>query len=376
MHRAFLPIGLLTIQPVRMRLLCFEGSDAVLNKMFRAVPLLLAATALASIAAAPSDSPTADELRWRLPPVPYPSGNEPTPARVELGERLFFETHLSKGGTMSCATCHNPSTGWSDGLPTARGLAGKVLPRGTPTIVNAGYAGILMWDGRAASLEDQALGPMDSPDEMAGNSDEVLRFLVADAGYRQSFALAYPGESIDRGTLAKAIASFERTVVSKESPFDRWLAGERDAMSPQQVRGFRIFTSPDKGNCATCHQAPHFIDDGFHNIGLPSYGNEHPDLGRYAIKPVAVNKGAFKTPGLRDVGATAPYFHDGSAASLAEVVEHYVDGGRVKTNLSANMKPIVLTAQEKEDLVAFLNALTSDRPVISPLRRAARTAVK
>lgn len=202
----------------------------------------------------------------------YPAGNEPTPQRAELGERLFFEPRLSKSGAMSCATCHDPSAGWSDGLPTARGFEGKILARATPTIVNAAYAGILMWDGRAASLEDQALGPMDSPDEMAGNSDEVLRLLKTDAGYRQAFGRAYPGEPIDRRTLAKAIASFERTVLSTQSPFDRWLAGDRDAMNPQQVRGFRIFTSPEKGNCAACHQAPHFSDDGFHNIGLASYG--------------------------------------------------------------------------------------------------------
>ena len=342
------------------------------------LPLLLAAVALGSIAGTPSDAPTADELRWRLPVVPFPIGNEPTPQRVELGERLFFETRLSRTGTMSCASCHDPEKGWADGLPTARGFAGKVLPRATPTIVNAAYARILMWDGRAGSLEDQALGPVDSFDEMGANSDDMapnsekaLRFLNANVSYQLEFARAYPGEPIDRQTLAKAIASFERTVVSTGSPFDRWLDGDGAAMSPQQVRGFRVFTNPEKGNCATCHQAPHFTDDGFHNIGLASYGKASPDMGRYPIKPVAVNKGAFKTPGLRNIATTAPYFHDGSAQSLAEVVEHYVTGGRIRTNLSANMRPLVLTPQEKDDLLAFLHALTDEGIAKRPLQHAA-----
>ena len=356
---------------------------AVLGKLLLRVPLLLAAVALAPSAAPLSDMPTADELRWRLPTVPFPTGNEPTPLRVQLGERLFFDVRLSRSGTMSCATCHDPEKGWADGLPTARGFAGKVLPRSTPTIINAAYAGILMWDGRAASLEDQALGPINSLDEMGANSDEVaensekaLRYLNADASYRLAFARAYPGELIDRTTLAKAIASFERTVLSDQSPFDRWLAGDREAMTSQQIRGFRVFTNPQKGGCAACHQAPHFIDDGFHNIGLASYGKASHDMGRYAIKPVAVNKGAFKTPGLRNVAATAPYFHDGSAASLAEVVEHYVSGGRVQTNLSQDIKPIVLTPQDKEDLLAFLNALTDERTALQSSRREVHSAIK
>src|SRR5450432_3160046 len=306
---------------------------AVLHKALLRLPLLLAVVSLVSIAALPSDAPTADELRWRLPPVPFPTGNEPTPQRVALGERLFFEVRLSRSGTMSCASCHDPEKGWADGLATSRGFAGKVLPRASPSIINSAYAGILMWDGRAASLEDQALGPIDSLDEMGANSDEVaansekvLRLLNGEAGYRQAFARAYPGEAIDRQTLAKAIASFERTVVGTHSPFDQWLAGDRAAMSPQQVRGFRIFNDPEKGNCSTCHQAPHFTDNGFHNIGLASYGNASPDVGRYEIKPVAVNRGAFKTPGLRNVATTAPYFHDGSAATLTEFVEHYLSG--------------------------------------------------
>jgi cytochrome c peroxidase len=284
---------------------------------------------------------------------------------------------------MSCGTCHDPAKGWTDGLPTSRGFAGKALLRATPTIINSAYATVFMWDGSASSLEEQSLGPIDSLDEMGANSDEVaanservLRLLNGEAGYRQAFARAYPGEAIDRLTLAKAIASFERTVVGTHSPFDQWLAGDRAAMSPQQIRGFRIFNDPEKGNCSTCHQPPHFTDNGFHNIGLASYGNASPDLGRYEFKPVAVNKGAFKTPGLRNVATTAPYFHDGSVATLTEVVEHYVSGGRVRTNLSPDMKKIVLSAQEKEDLLAFLGALTDEQVAMTPSQREARAGIR
>jgi len=339
----------------------------VLHKMFRTFPFLLAVVALTSIATTLPDDPTPDEMRWRLPPVSYPVGNEPTLARAELGERLFFDARISRTGNMACGSCHVPSKGWADDLPTPRGFFGKVLPRATPTIVNVAYGSIFMWDGRATSLEEQALLPINSFDEMGANSDEaapnidrVLRFIKGDAGYRRAFEASYPGEAVDEYTVAKAIAAFERTIVTTQEPFDRWLAGDRNAMSSQQIRGFRIFTDPEKGNCATCHKAPNFSDDGFHNTGLASYGHADPDLGRYAVTPVEANKGAFKTPGLRNVAATGPYFHDGSVTSLAEVVEFYAQGGIVKTNLSQDIKPLRLSPQDKADLVAFLNALTGD----------------
>lgn len=337
------------------------------DRALRLISLLLAAMMLDALSvshaqsAPAADAPSAADLVWRLPPVRYPADNEPSAARVALGRQLFFDPHLAKGGTMSCASCHDPAKGWSDGLKTGRGLAGNVLPRRTPSIFNAAYAGLLMWDGRMASLEDQALGPLDAADEMGADRDDMLRYLRLDPSYRQAFAEAYPGQAIGRGTLGKALASFERSIVGATSPFDRWLDGETTAMSSAQVRGFRLFTSPDKGNCAICHQAPTFSDDGFHNIGLASYGGDHPDLGRYAIKRVAVNKGAFRTPGLRSFGQAAAYFHDGSATTLSAVVEHYGLGGSVKTDLSQNIRPLTLTAEEKADLVAFLEALRTER---------------
>ncbi len=324
----------------------------------------LALTIAIGMGTAVADGPKEADKTWVLPAMPpSPDDNRITPERVELGKMLFFDPRLSRDGNMSCATCHNPMFGWSDGQATAKGFKSSTLARATPTVVNTGFNPIQMWDGRKKSLEDQAMGPMESNAEMNMDLAFLFTWLNGNAGYRTVFAKAYPGEPIDAKTLSKAIAAYERTIVSNTSPFDRWLRGESNAMTPQQVRGFRVFTDADKGNCAVCHSAPNFTDNGFHNLGLRSFGIDEPDLGRYLIKPVKTMRGAFKTPTLRDVALTAPYFHDGSAKTLMDVVNHYEQGGEVKTNLSPNMKPLTLTQQEKEDLVAFMEALTSPQQV-------------
>lgn len=302
----------------------------------------------------------ADFKEWRLPAdPPYPAHNKPTPARVSLGKMLFFDPRLSRDGNMSCATCHNPMFGWSDGLATGRGFQGKLLDRATPTVVNAAFNTIQMWDGRKKDLEDQAMGPLEAAPEMNTDLERFFQWMNSNQGYKEAFAKAYPGEPIDAGTFRKAVASYERTLISRTSPFDRWVAGDKKAMNKQQLRGMTVFMDSNRGNCAVCHSAPNFTDNGFHNLGLASFGKDKPDLGRYVHKPVAINRGAFKTPTLRDVEYTAPYFHDGSAKTLMDVVEHYDKGGEVKTNLSPNMKPLNLSQQDKEDLVAFMKALSS-----------------
>lgn len=297
---------------------------------------------------------------WLLPDqAPYPEGNKPTKERIELGKMLFFDPRLSGDKNMSCATCHNPSLGWSDGLPTAKGVKSKVLPRATPTIVNTAFNPLQMWDGREKTLESQALGPIKSKDEMNMDLTTLIVFLKSSKIYSMAFKKAYPDEPINDATIAKALASFERTVISNKSSFDRWIAGETNAMSQQQIKGFKLFVDPQKGNCEVCHSAPNFTDNGFHNLGLVSFGEETPDLGRYEQKPIGLMKGAFKTPTLRDVELTAPYFHDGSSATLHDVVKYYVKGGQVTTNLSPNFKPANLTDQEIDALIAFMKALTS-----------------
>ncbi len=306
--------------------------------------------------------------KWILPPVPYPEDNKPNQARIDLGKMLFFDPRLSGDGNMSCATCHNPMFGWSDGLPTGKGFKSQVLGRASPTVINTAYAGILMWDGRKRSLEDQALGPLEAKVEMHADFDQLISFLKSNEGYIKAFKTAYPNLPIGKESLAKAIASYERTIISNNSPFDRWVKGDKKALSKKEINGFKVFVDPNKGNCVVCHQAPNFTDDGFHNIGLKSFANSNPDLGRYAHRPVRILKGAFKTPTLRDIKSSAPYFHDGSAETLAAVVDHYVTGGEVKSNLSPNMKSLTLSKKEKEALVAFMEALSSPAtPVTLPI---------
>ncbi len=297
---------------------------------------------------------------WRLPAVPpHPEGNEPTAARVELGRKLFFDPRLSGDGNMSCASCHSPMLGWSDGLPTAKGFKSQVLGRATPTVVNTAFNSVQMWDGRKHSLEDQAMGPMEANVEMNSDLNKLFDFLNGNAGYRTLFGNAYPGEAISVATVSKAVASFERTLISNNAPFDRWIAGDRAAMTPDQVQGFALFVDPAKGNCAACHSGPNFTDNSFHNLGLDSSVKPDADAGRFAIRPVAVMKGAFKTPTVREAANTAPYFHDGSAKTLDDVVEHYRKGGIRQASLSPEMKPLSLTPGEVRQLVAFVEALST-----------------
>lgn len=299
---------------------------------------------------------TAAELSKYIRPnnVPQPINNRITPQRVELGKMLFFDPRLSGSNWISCGTCHNPSLGWSDGLPTAIGHGQKVLGRATPTIMNAAYIPLQMWDGRFRSLEKQALKPMEAIEEMNQNPDEVVKELQAIAGYRDAFEAAYKGEGISIKTIAKAIASFERTIVSNDAAFDRWIKGDKSAMSESSIRGFKIFEG--KANCVKCHSGFNFSDNGFHNIGL----KDARDAGRYAIRKVKILIGAFKTPTLRDVALTAPYMHNGAYTTLKEVVEHYDRGGDAKENLSPNINALNLTEAEKDDLVEFMKSLTGE----------------
>jgi cytochrome c peroxidase len=295
---------------------------------------------------------------WRKPEqVPTPPDNALTPERVALGKTLFFDPRLSSSNWISCASCHNPGFGWSDGLPTARGDGMKSLPRNSPTIVNTAFNPIQMWDGRKPTLEAQALGPMESGSEMNQDPAEVAAELGAIPAYVEMFEKAYPGEGITPKTLAKAIASFERTVVSGDAPFDRWRRGELHAMSEDARQGFALFTG--KANCAACHSGWNFTDNSFHNLGLAS-----GDPGRYAVKPLKTMQGAFKTPTLREIAFTAPYMHNGSYATLREVIDHYDRGGDQRDNLSPEMKPLGLSEAEKAQLEAFMLALSSEMPPV------------
>jgi cytochrome c peroxidase len=309
----------------------------------------------AAAAGSHADPALALRLDYRRPPsVPYPEDNAHTAERDLLGRMLFFDPRLSGSGWISCASCHNPGLAWSDALPRAIGDGMRHLGRRTPTIVNLAWAPALFWDGRADSLEQQATGPIEAVGEMNMKLPELMKRLEAIEGYRALFARAYPGEAISPATVGKALATFERGVVSGDAPFDRWVAGDDRAIPAAARRGFIVFTG--KGRCSTCHTGWRFSDDGFYDIGV-----ESNDLGRGKITPdIELSRFAFKTPTLRNVAERAPYLHDGSAATLESVIALYDRGGLVKRpSLSPEIKPLGLTAAEKKDLLAFLETLTS-----------------
>ena len=301
--------------------------------------------------------------RFRRPEdVPHPKANPATPEKVALGKALFFDPRLSRSGSVSCATCHNPSLGWSDGLSRAVGFGMVSLPRRTPPVRNLAWGSAFQWDGRADSLEAQARMPITAPDEMNMSMDLVVERLRAVPGYAPLFREAFGGdEPISARTVTAALATFQRTLVSGEAPFDRWIKGEEKALGADARRGFALFTG--KANCAACHSSWRFTDDSFHDIGLKA----GDDLGRGKFAPpnVTAMRHAFKTPSLRDLRMQGPYMHDGQLANLDAVIEHYVKGGERRPSLSFEMKPVDLSAQERRDLIAFLASLTAEPAAVT-----------
>lgn len=284
---------------------------------------------------------------------PFPADNAYSKDRERLGKILFFDPRLSGSGSMSCASCHNPALAWGDGLPKAIGFGMKQTPRRTPTILNSAWSDLLFWDGRADSLENQALGPMLSRGEMHQDLSNVIQMIEGIPEYKRLFALAYPGEPIDGKTIARAIATYERTVVSGRAPFDEWISGKEGAITTAAKRGFDLFNG--KAHCAQCHSGWNFTDNGFHDIGV-----EGDDVGRGANLHLETMQYAFKTPTLRNIDRRAPYMHDGSEQTLEQVVEFYDQGTSIqRPSIAPEMVPLHLTAQEKHDLVAFLKTLTS-----------------
>jgi cytochrome c peroxidase len=295
------------------------------------------------------------KAQYRRPvSIPFPKDNPYTPQKLSLGKKLYFDTRISVASAQSCASCHSPGFGWADGLAVGVGHGMAKLGRHSPTIINAAWGAIFMWDGRLASLEEQALGPIQSPGEMNMPIEQLMARLASISEYKPLFAAAFPSESMSAKTLAEAIATYERTVVSARAPFDDWIDGNEQAISEEAKRGFVIFNT--KAQCSSCHEGWNFTNDGFQDIGLPS-----EDVGRGRFMPgVLKMQHAFKTPGLREITRRSPYMHDGSIASLDQVVEHYDQGGIDRPSRSDLMKPLGLTSQEKTDMVAFLRTLTSD----------------
>jgi cytochrome c peroxidase len=299
-----------------------------------------------------------------LKPPPIPADNPLTPEKIALGKLLYFDPRLSSDDTVSCASCHDPKKGWSNGSQFATGVRSQVGGRSAPTIINAAYAELQFWDGRAHQLEGQALGPIQNPIEMDHKLEECVAKLNKVPYYREQFRKVF-NTDVTPESLAKAIASFERTVLSGNAPYDKFKAGDKAALSESAQRGMNVFFN--KGHCSACHTGGAFSDQAFHNVGV-GMSAAKPDLGRYEVTKLAGDKGAFKTPTLREIARTAPYMHDGSLKTLEEVVEHYDKGGTPNPQLDEEIFPLKLTAQEKADLVTFMKEglSSAEYPEIAP----------
>ncbi|MSR24498.1 MAG: cytochrome-c peroxidase [Nitrospiraceae bacterium] len=289
--------------------------------------------------------------------VPMPPTNLNYKAKVDLGKQLYFDGRLSKSGAISCAFCHNPGTGFADPRQTSIGIGGGVGGRQSPTVYNTGFNHVQFWDGRAASLEEQAIGPIHNPIEMGETHENVVAKLSKIKGYREQFQAVF-GTDVNLQGLAEAIAAYERTVISTDSDFDKYVTGNKRAMTESAIRGMAVFKG--KGRCLLCHNGPNFTDNQFHNLGVPQVGPLKEDLGRYNVTRDERDKGALKTPTLRSIAETAPYMHDGAFATLEATVDFLDEGGGANSNLSPLIKKQGLSKGEKTDLIEFLKALSGE----------------
>jgi cytochrome c peroxidase len=333
--------------------------------------------------------------------VYIPADNPLTRAKIELGRQLYFDRRLSKNAEVSCADCHHPDTGYAANTQFGVGIEGLKGDRNSPTSLNRILSKHQFWDGRAEDLEAQAVGPMANPIEMGSSHDVVVKFVSQNAVYKAQFEKVF-GSAPNIGDVGRAIAAFERTIVTGDSPYDyqvnldrlekyleseglqdmdelkkeepkiyeEYLAAKQAAakspMSESAKRGQKLFFSKE-ANCAACHVGVNFTDEKFHNLGV-GMAAEKPDLGRFKVSGKEEDKGAFKTPSLRNIAQNAPYMHDGSQKTLLEVVDWYVKGGHPNPYLSDKIKKFEATDQDKQDLVAFMEALTGPLPKVETKR--------
>jgi cytochrome c peroxidase len=296
-----------------------------------------------------------------LPELPIPEDNPITPEKVALGKMLYFDKRLSKDGTIACATCHDPEMAWTEHRATSMGIHEKVGGANSPTVINAAYATSQFWDGREPTLERQALGPIENPIEMGHEMAVLTGELDEIPEYKEAFQKVF-GTGVTNDGIAKAIATFERMVLSGNSPYDRFTENdEKDALSEAQQRGLTLFKEV---GCAGCHQPPLFSNYGFYNAGI-GMDKDPPDQGRKAVTGKDDDLGKFRTPGLREVANTHPYFHDGSVATLEEAVALMATGGKENPNLSGMfnlLRKAEISEQDQKDLVEFLKALSGEFP--------------
>jgi cytochrome c peroxidase len=302
--------------------------------------MLVFGAALAFSALWANDAPRLEPLTGT---PPHPPDNPGTPEKILLGETLFFETMLSGGRQRSCSTCHKPELYFTDGFSRGWGLQESELSRKTPNLLNVGWQRSMFFDGRAKTLEEQVPLPLENREEMAMDPEEAARRLAADPRYRAAFDKVFPGEPITFDLVAKAIAAFERTLVSSDSPVDLYLSGDEQALSPEAIRGMELFTG--KAGCIHCHHGPMLTDHQFHYTGVPERDGDKPPGTKY------------KTQSLRDVARRFSFMHNGHYQRLDYVIDHYDQGGAAPAGLEAEVRPLSLTAEEKSDLLAFLRSL-------------------
>jgi cytochrome c peroxidase len=287
--------------------------------------------------------------------VPVPEDNTLTPAKVTLGRALFFDTRLSADGSLACATCHDPARAFTDGRAKSVGVFGRMGTRSAPALLNRAYGTAFFWDGRAPSLEAQVLEPLDNPNELGAGREAVVARLETQPEYRRGFHAAF-GRSMTTTNLGQALASYLRSILSGNAPVDRYTSGEIGALTAEERAGLRVFRG--KGNCVSCHFGPTFTDERFHNTGVAWRSGSVTDDGRFMASGRPEDRGAFKTPTLREVARTAPYMHDGSIATLSEVIDFYDRGGIANPNRDVELRSLHLVPAEKQALEAFLRALS------------------
>ena len=306
----------------------------------------------------PMFPPDGPKVPRGLVPIFWPKDNPYSPAKAELGWLLYFDKRLSGDGSVSCASCHDPKHAFTDGQAFSKGIRGQLGGRSAPTVINRAFSLEQFWDGRAKSLEDQAKGPIANPVEMDMKHEACEECINAIPGYRERFKEVFGADKVTIDHIAKAIATFERTVLSGNSAYDKFKAGDATALTDSQKRGMEVFFS-NNARCDSCHEGVNFTNGMYANVGI-GMDRPMPDLGRYEVTKREEEKGAFKTPTLRDVARTGPYMHDGSLKTLEEVVEHYNKGGIKNKWLHQDVRPLNLKDQEKKDLVEFLKALDGE----------------
>jgi len=287
----------------------------------------------------------------QLPESPVEKYKDSLQHIIELGKTLFFDTRLSGSGKISCATCHHPELNWTDAKEKSIGHEGAINKRNSPTIQNSWFYNRLFWDGRSKDLQDQAFAPINSETEMHSDMPDVMRKLRKVSGYKEMFKKAFGDDQVDPDRMTEAIAVFEKTIVSRKSRFDEFLAGKKKALTNSEIRGLHIFRT--KAKCMNCHSGSLFTDNLFHNIGFS--GN---DDGYYKVTHKDEDMGKFKTPSLRDVMKTGPWMHDGKETDMAAIIEKF-NAGNAAQGASKLLKPLQLTKREKADLLAFLQAISA-----------------